>query len=240
MMKKYISGSEIEYSIVRSRRKTIGIRVSREDGVVVSAPLKLSSEYIEGVVVKKAAWILQTLKKIEASKRQEKQYVNGETFLFLGKKYCLEIIHECSKKQYSVFIDGDKLCVCLPSSINAGEQPPIVRKALAGWYIDRASNLINERIGLYSDKMNVKPSKVVLKSQKTLWGSCTGKNAVNINWKIVMAPLEIVDYLVVHELAHIKVKNHSKAYWDVVKSIIPDFRERRKWLKENGNYLRFD
>ncbi len=110
----------------------------------------------------------------------------------------------------------------------------LIKEMLTKWYKDSFGDIVRERIEKYSPELNVAPAKIFIKNQKTRWGSCSTKGNINLNWLLVMTPLEIIDYVIVHELSHLKVMNHSQEFWTLVESILPDYKERRKWLKENG------
>ena len=235
-----IGNQKINYTIVRSRRKTIGISVSLKDGVKISVPQKISNKQITEVVNEKAAWILEKLSYLESIKSQipKLQFTDGEKLLVLGKEHTLKINTSSSVKFASVILSGNYLIVNLPQN-TTDSLSNLVRKHIIGWYKNYAKEVVSERINHFAPKMEVKPTNLIIKDLKSIWGSCTPKNVININWKIIMAPLDIVDYLVVHELTHIKVKNHSKQFWKMAESIYPNFKTCSKWLKQNGHKLTF-
>ena len=242
-MKKHIRYNEkiIDYTIIRSRRKTIGISVSPDKGVRILAPVWASTRQLQDVVSIKAPWIFDKLihmEEIQALKNSRK-FADGESLSFLGKEYKLHVIRQPGVKSVTLDFNNVEFIVGVPSCIPDDEQSESIRNALLEWYKERAAETLAERVNIYSHNLTVKPSWLLVKDQKTRWGSCTRDNKININWKIIMAPQEIVDYLVVHELAHIKVRNHSALYWKLVESILPDCKTRRKWLKQNGHTLGF-
>ena len=114
-----------------------------------------------------------------------------------------------------------------------------MRKAMEKWYRKKADRIINDRVGIYIEKIGKKPQNVTVKEQKRRWGSCTAKGKLYFNWRIIMAPPGIIDYVVVHEMCHLAYLNHSKIFWQKVGSIFPDYKKRRKWLKDNGLKLDF-
>jgi len=109
-----------------------------------------------------------------------------------------------------------------------------MRKAMEKWYRKKADRIINDRVGLYIEKIGKRPQVVKVKEQKRRWGSCTAKSKLYFNWRIIMAPGGIIDYVVVHEMSHLVHANHSKKFWQKVESVLPDYKKRRKWLKDNG------
>lgn len=242
-MKNYIEteNQKIYYSIVRSNRKTIGISVSQSQGVKITAPRFVSDKQIAEVVRSKSNWIIEKLSHFEVMKSEmpQRKFTDGEIFFVLGKEYPLKIVTSLETTS-SVDISDNNLVVSLPKNFydNASEtRAQLIRNLLINWYKKFTLEVVTQRINFFSEKLQVTPLKVIIKDLKTIWGSCTGKNVININWKIIMAPMNIVDYLVVHELSHIKIKNHSKQFWNLAQSILPNYKECSKWLKDNGHKL---
>jgi len=229
----------IDYTVICRRRKTIGISISPEQGVRVLVPSWVSKQLIQDVVKKKAPWIIKKLIQIEEIKslKLSKKFIDGETFSFLGKDYKLEVLRQPGIKSTNLAFNNVKFIAGIPGEFTYEEQAKSIRESILEWYMERAAETITDRVEIYSHKLGAKPARVHIKNQKSRWGSCTKDNKININWKIIMAPMEIVDYLVVHELAHIKIKNHSTLYWKLVESVLPDHAKRRKWLRENSHHL---
>jgi len=109
-----------------------------------------------------------------------------------------------------------------------------IKKALHLWYREELSKILDERVWHFSVRTGLKPNKVTIRSQKTIWGSCTQDNNLSINLKLALAPPEVIDYILVHELCHITHKNHSREFWRAVESVMPDYREKKDWLRHNG------
>ncbi len=242
-MQKFIETEKqnIYYSIVRSNRKTIGISISPGYGVKVSAPRMVSDKQIAEVLRSKSSWILEKLSYLENIKSEipKRKFSDGEMFSVLGKEYPLKIVIN-PQMASSVSISNNCLVVSLPQNIyedNSENRTELIRNLIVNWYKQLTMEVISERVNFFSKKMEVIPSNLIIKDLKSIWGSCTGKNTININWKIIMAPMDIVNYLVVHELTHIKIKNHSKHFWGLAESILPNYRECSKWLKDNGHKL---
>ncbi|MBO0562170.1 M48 family peptidase, partial [Clostridium botulinum] len=133
---------------------------------------------------------------------------------------------------------NNKFIIYINSGILKDKREAIIKDNLEKFYKEQAINVLKERTDYYSNILKVAPKNIVIKNQKTLWGSCSSKGNINYNYKIVMAPLEILDYIVVHELCHLVHMNHSKDFWDLVEIVIPDWKKRRNWLKENGYKLK--
>lgn len=235
-----VENQKINYTTVRSNRKTIGISLSLSYGVKVSAPRKVSDKQIAEVLKGKAAWIIEKLSYLENIKSEMPQikFTDGEKLSVLGREYALKINTSPVINSASVSISDNYLLVSLPQNI-PDRKPELIRSYVINWYKNFAKEVVSERINLYAKKLDVIPSNLLIKDLKSIWGSCTGKNAINISWKIIMAPLDIVDYLIVHELTHIKIKNHSKNFWNLAESILPNYKECSKWLKINGHKLSF-
>ena len=121
-----------------------------------------------------------------------------------------------------------------PILLSSNDQYIKLRELLVNWYLTEGGKLIKERISIYSKKLNLYPESITLKEQKTSWGTCSSIGNIYINWKILLAPLDIIDYVLVHELCHLKHMNHSKEYWALVGTIFPDYKEKRNYLKENS------
>ncbi|MDI6726761.1 MAG: SprT family zinc-dependent metalloprotease [Smithellaceae bacterium] len=214
--------------LVRSRRKTIALMITNDAELVVRAPLHTPLSYIKRLVLEKGDWIRKKI--LEVSRRAAptvKEYLNGEEFLYLGGIYKLQIVQNAD---IGIAL-RDKLYLLERLLPNAPE-------VLKQWYKTQALNVISERVAWYGRTSELKPSSIKISDAKRRWGSCGSKGTLNFNWRLIMAPLAVVDYLVVHELVHLEHNNHSPAYWSRVRAILPDYRERVQWLRENGRLLR--
>lgn len=213
--------------IVRSRRKTVALIVTAEAALVVRAPLRAPLSYLQDVVRAKSGWIRKKLLEAAAGPQpQAKAYVEGEEFLYLGKAYKLRIKPDAER---DIALKDD---LCLAANLL-----PIARTIVRHWYKSEALRLITERCALYQDIASQAPVSIKISNAGKRWGSCGAKGTLNFSWRLIMAPLEIIDYLVVHELSHIGHLNHSKQYWQKVASVMPDYRERERWLRKNGGLL---
>ncbi len=228
--------STITYKIIRKRRKTIGIKITDKGEVIITSPFGVSEETIKNVIKRKQKWIIDKVKLIkEANFAYGRAFEDGERFLFLGKELELEII-KVNKPICNAEIEGEKVRVFINlSSMASGDT---ISSAIVKLYRKEAARLFKERTEIYSKVLGVGPKRIFIKDQKTLWGSCSSKGNINYNYRIIMAPISIIDYIVVHELCHLIHMNHSKEYWNTVKSVLLDYEERRKWLKGNGHVLK--
>ena len=213
--------------LVRSRRRTIALIIERDGSLTVRAPVRASHVVIDTFVQEQTAWILR---KREAVKRivdiPAKQYVNDETFLFLGSSYDLKLVRP--QRPALKFENGFRLS---KTAQKRGQQ------VFTRWYKERALEIISARVDEYTRGYDFSPKQVKITSAKKRWGSCSPSGTLSFTWRLVLAPLAVVDYVVVHELAHLRIRNHSRKFWKVVESILPEYKSQRKWLKEHGEKL---
>jgi len=214
--------------IIRSKRKTIALVIQPDGQLIIRAPKRATKRQINALIKKHADWIAK--KQAEALEAQENfaphQFAEGEEFYFLGEKYALRFVKNAKSE---LILEGD-----FQMKSSARENAEGV---FEHWYKKEARQIFSERVAFYAEEYGVEYAKLKLSSAKRRWGSCSARGNINLTWRLVMAPLEIVDYVVVHELSHLREHNHSKAFWAQVEAILPDYKERRKWLKENGGKL---
>ena len=232
----------IEYSIRRRNRKTVGILVDPVNGVVISAHPALSVREIQEIVIMRANWIIskQNQLKQKVSLEAPKKFVEGEHFWYLGNQYPLHINR--SGLLHPGFVPviefrENAFWVFMSENTGDAERISLIRSAFMRWYFARAEETILDRIETWKKEVMVEPRIIQVRQQKCCWGSCTGKNALHFNWRLILSPLPVIDYVIVHELCHLKVKNHSPKFWDLVRSIIPDCLDRKAWLRQNGIHL---
>ena len=215
-----------------NRKKTASIKI--EQGVVqVIVPQNLPQKEIDDLLKQKSDWIRQKLiiqQSVPLS--TPKEFVSGESFSYLGRNYRLKVL---TGDLQPVKLKQGYLQVTVPMEQKSDQA--LIRKLLQDWYLDRASDKLEQKSIKYSEQMGVQPTKIKVKEYKSRWGSCNSRGEISYNWKIIMTPHRIVDYLVVHELSHLIHHNHSKQYWNQVRSIVPDYQDRRDWLKTNAGSL---
>jgi predicted metal-dependent hydrolase len=215
--------------IIRSARKSYSIVIEADATVIVRAPLRATMSEIQDVVRRKSDWIIEKQSAIleKLKSRKAREFVTGEMFLFKGVNYPLEIRSDLG------YVFAFKEGRFLLSSVYK-ERAKVV---FEHWYRRVARGVILERAVHYSGIMNLKFNGFRITSAETRWGSCSGRKNINFVWKLVMAPPEVIDYVVVHEIAHLAQMNHSKEFWAIVQSVLPDYKKRKKWLKDNGHLL---
>ncbi|HII01958.1 TPA: M48 family metallopeptidase [Methanosarcinaceae archaeon] len=228
-------GRTIAYEIIYSkRRKSAAIVVRPDLKVEFRAPPGLDSETIRTMVRKKADWVLKKLDGFEGKRNlnPEKRYIDGEKFLYLGEEYPLKLTF--GGGVLSAGLEGPVLEVVIPEKVPEPLGPASVRGAVWQWYLGCADEKVGELVEAYSDKMGISPPSFRVKYQKRRWGSCSADNVLRINFQLMMAPPEQLEYVVVHELCHVKEKNHSKNFWALVEELMPDYRVHREGLKKEG------
>jgi len=225
---------EIIFKIERSaRRKTVGIYVSPKAGVVVRSPRSLEAERIKELIRKRAQWIITKQEFINSHSQlgSEKEFVSGESFFYLGRQYRLKVIQLASKETERCKLKSGRFFIGINDDLSSAETRGAVKEALIGWYIGRAKEKIPERVELYARQIGKWPERIEIKDHKSQWGSCSRNGIIRFNWKIMMAPVSILDYVIVHELCHLIHQPHSARFWQKVQTIIPDYTMRRKRLK---------
>ncbi len=213
---------------IRSKRRTIAIIVQNDGCVIVRAPLRAPERTIRAFLERKSAWIVK--KQAEMAQRMplsEKRFQAGERFPLLGREIPLRVVE---RQKTALTFDGAFVLAkdCLPRAAQAFE----------GWYRAEARRVLSERVAWYAAEFGFRYQKIRITSARTRWGSCSVKGTLSFPWRLVMAPPEVIDYVVVHELVHLKVPNHSRTFWAEVAARLPDYKVRMKWLKENGHSLR--
>ena len=226
-----IDGSVIRYTVVRSarRKKTVAITIDRDRSVVVAAPLKTRNADIEEIVRKRAGWILRRLQE-EDPRPQPRQFVSGESLYYLGRAVPIHVQTTFGPTP-SVKLEDWSFKIECPAYLEGEERQAALREALMSWYWGRADETIRESVERWQSRVGRKPARISLGDQKSLWGSCSSKGSLRFNWRIVMAPPPLIDYVVVHELCHLVVANHSDRFWEQVERLIPDHTQRRLKLR---------
>ena len=216
-------------NLIRSKRKTLHLKVSTDAKLTVRVPFNCSDEIIRKFVQKHADWIIhrQNYAQEHCKPASPKQFVSGEEFLYIGKHYKL-VISEVNDAPLT--FDGLNF-VLVANYLN---NP---RELFIRWYKQEAFKMISERVRLYSSITGIRYHKTSITDAHHRWGSCSAKGNLNFTWSLIMAPLEVIDCVIVHELVHIKIKGHSKHFWQKVREFVPKADYCRVWLNENQNLL---
>ncbi len=221
----------IPYSIVYSERKTISIIIERDRSVIVRAPLNTSEALIDKEIQKRKRLLL---KKIDHNQKYPfikatKEFVSGESLMYLGKNYQLLIVDEPIN---GVEFDSKFY-------INKDSQG-VANKLFRSWYIKSANEIIVPKAKAIADQIGVVYNNINIIDLKFRWGSCTPKDNIHLNWRLIKAPMAVIDYIIVHELTHLLEANHTPEFWNRVGAQLPNYDKAKKWLLENGHELETD
>lgn len=233
-----IDNHSLDWSLRYSpRRRTVQIRVIGADRLEVAAPTGMPLEKIQLLLNGKAAWISRQIGRLKAAAANpaNASLTHGATLLYQGVPHCLLLLADGNRKPH-VTLHNNSICIHLTELIGQ-DNDPTVYHTLKSWYGRQAQALLSERTLYWSGQIGVTPSRISLRDQKSRWGSCSSRKTISYNWRIIMAPPEVLDYLVVHELCHLIHPNHSPAYWREVSRWVPDYRGQRRWLRQNGSLL---
>jgi predicted metal-dependent hydrolase len=213
----------MDYQLIRSKRKTLSLQINNNAELIVRAPNRLSVIKIEQFIDEKSNWIEKKSKSISLKKPQKPNYTEGEKFLYLGSEYPLSVNTVHAK---GLSFDGEIF------SLNNGG-----KEEFLSWYKASFKKIALPRLEYYAKNYQLSYNQVRLKTQKTLWGSCSSVNNINLNYLLIGAPISVIDYVIVHELCHSVHKNHSKNFWQLIFSILPNYKASKRWLQDNGHRL---
>jgi len=226
---------KIEFAVMKSKRKSLSIAIQPDGNLLVKAPFFMPDDEIVKWVKTKTGWIVRQRAKILEQQQQNppKQYVTGEKFLYLGQEYKLEVRISAGRAGM-VGIVEDKIVLFAKTDDSAE-----VQKILTAWYEKQAKTVIPKRVRFYAEQMGDTFGKITIKNQKKRWGSCSSARNLNFNRRLIMAPQEVMDYVIVHELCHLRQMNHSSAFWREVEMVLPDYKVHKKWLETYEQLLNF-
>ena len=212
--------------IIRSKRKTLSLTINENAELIIRAPKRLSIEKIQDFINEKENWINRKKRLIENQIKDVTS--NHNKLLYLGNLFPINVEQNASKE---LFFTGEEF---ITNSI----EPDSLSLSIKKWYKNKFKEIALPRVAYFANKHNLMVNQVRIKNQKTMWGSCSSKNNINLNYLLLMAPMGVIDYVIVHELVHTIHRNHSTDFWDSVESIMPEFQEHKRWLKKNGYKLR--
>jgi len=220
-----INNKPISVEIKYSRRRTVYLRIISQNSIEIRSPFGINNKKLLDFIMKNQVWIADELNKVTINTKV-RLYKDGEEFFYQGQVYTLKIY--IGYNDFAFINDSDNT---INVKCNNSEDVKVI---LIKWYKAQASCYIKERANYYQNIIGVKPEKISIKNQKTLWGSCSSKKNLNFNIRLIMMPDYVIDYVIVHELCHLIHFNHSKEFWKKVEEIIPNYIEVRKYLKQNG------
>lgn len=222
---------KLDYKIQYSNRKTLNISVERDRAIIVRAPENLSIDKIEEIVQSKRNWIKD---KINHAQKypidfKAKEFISGESLLYLGRNYQLLVVD----KQFEGIRFNQDFSISKSNQENANQ-------LFKEWYLAKALEKIKPLAKKYAANLGVKYNECKTSEMKYRWASCTPKNNILFNWRIIKSPMYVLEYLVAHELAHLIEQNHTPEFWNIVSIQVPNYEKAKKWLREKGQLLEID
>ena len=214
-----------------SRRRTMELRVTRDSTIRVLCPASVTDQQIEQWIQSKSSWI--DAKLLVNSKRQSivlPKLQTGASWWYRGQDLTLKIEQS---KHSGVELIEDALVVATP-----GARRETILPLLRSWYFDQAHRRFLQRTALFADRLSVKPARIQLKLYRSMWGRCNSRGEVAYDWRVIVAPDRVLDYLVIHELCHLKHFDHSRSFWSLVESQQPEYRDSRVWLTEHATLVK--
>jgi len=225
---------DINYSLKRSRKrkKTISLQIGSNSEVTICAPYFTPVKEINRFIKEKQNWIDQAIKRqatLQVSQK-EKTYETGEIFYYLGQIYPLEAYFEPLENAGVIFWNNRFF-------LNCPANPEMRKNYFIAWYKKKARQYLSERVDFYSGMLKLESGGVRITSAESRWGSCSEDNHLSFSFRLIMAPPFVIDYVVVHEMMHIREKNHSSKFWDLVIGVIPDYKAHRRWLRDHQHHF---
>jgi predicted metal-dependent hydrolase len=222
---------DIEFTLIRSDRKTADIVIERSGDVFVRAPSDVADDKVREVVASRAMWVHRSLAEWEElnSSRRHRPLVQGQGFAYLGRSYRLKFVTD---SEVPLRLKNGRWELC--EQFLAEQDEAAVRKAFRDYYTMQGQRIFAERVRHFSPLVGVSPGEIAIKELGYHWASCGTAGALNFHWKTLMAPQTVIDYIVVHELCHLRYRDHSDAFWNEVDKVLPRYRERKEWLRANG------
>ncbi|NOU34190.1 MAG: M48 family metallopeptidase [Polyangiaceae bacterium] len=230
-------GTEIPYVVRRSeRRGTVGIAVQPSGAVVLTAPRTVSLARLDGVVRQKAKWIVDRLRRRSTvPPPRARELVSGEGFRYLGRQYRLRLLQGDPVR--GIALRGGWLELPVPLDLDGAHQTAYARAALIDWYVARARERLRPWAAAWAERAQVDFHDVIVADQAKRWGSCSKGGVLRFNWRIIQAPRSLVDYVLAHEITHIRHEHHGAEFWAALGRIMPDYEDRRERLRTLGTEL---
>jgi len=225
----------VPYAIIRSsrRRRTVALALER-DGLTIMAPAGAERVTIERIAKGRSAWIVRKLADLQEVRQQpDREFINGESIQYLGRHYRLRVIDSIGPRT-SARLKGAWLEVAVPPAADHVVRTTAINGCILRWFRARAGAHMRTRVSHWSARMGITCAGVLISDPQKRWGSCDQGNLLRFNWRIVMAPSSLIDYVVVHELCHVVHKDHSDDFWRLLANVMPDYELRRQDLKKAG------
>lgn len=234
-----IGNLSIPYTITESKQaRHIKLTIDI-NGFRVIKPCKAKMNDVNRALESKQNWIYKHYMEFQSMKAEEckKEWESGEKALYKGKEYEIRIFFHKQKSAIIKF-NGTRFDIFINEDIGASERKALLENVIRYWYKKAAKEYLKDRLDYFCKITGLAYNTMSIKEQKTRWGSCSKKGNLNFNWKLIMSPEWVIDYLVVHEVCHLRYLNHSKEYWNIVSLYMPDYKKAREWLRKNGSGLR--
>ena len=214
--------------ITRSNRKTLSLSILKDGQIIVKAPTKMSGSAIEKFIYEKQDWIKQKLAFIENNRQKYDDIISYKKFLLFGNRYELKLADV-----KTIQTSQTQMCIYMPKTVT---QDKMFTK-LKNWYKKTAKNILEERVNYISNLVKLQPNSIKITDSKGRWGACNSKGNISFNFRVVMLEPAVIDYVIVHELCHLVEMNHSKKFWSLVNSFLPNAPELKNKIKEYGFLL---
>lgn len=208
----------------------------KEGNIFVSAPFWISKKVIDDFIVSKKDWIQKALSK-QTPTANIKTYTDGETHLFFGEQKALNVQLSDKVIRTSLQHEEDKLTLKIYKAHSNSDYLAQAERAFISFYLEQLILHLTDRVNYYCEQLGVEYSKIEVKKVSSIWGSCSAKNVLSFNRKLCLAPKEIVDYVVIHEVCHLRERNHSSRFWGLVRTYDKNYKQNRHWLHQNHQLL---
>lgn len=222
-----LQGQVLRYTLTRRKRRTIGFKVD-ETGLTVSAPPREPYNYLDQLISERAAWITQKLKEMQARRQPARKWKNGERLPLLGDELELYLYRTFTRSE--PIHHAGKILVGVPDTHDAVS----VAAKVAHWYRRKAETHFRSRVALFAPRLGLASPPLKISNAKTTWGMCLPSGEIRLSWRLIKAPQAQIDYVVAHELAHLKHMDHSRAFWRTVAAIYPEYQQERAALERDG------
>jgi len=220
----------IEYHIIYKKRKSLGIYIDVYGNIELRVPRDATVVQIQQMLENKWPWIIKNQLEMKEKTKgfKEKEYQEGEQFLYLGSGYPIRIVEDDELKSEHIDFTGIELMIYV--KIHDEEK---IQKLLKRFYYQQCKALVQKRINLNQSKFKMKPRGFKISNNKKTWGTCNSDRELTFNWKLAMAPIEVIDYIVIHEMCHMVHLNHDRSFWRLVGKFMPDYESRQMWLSQS-------
>jgi predicted metal-dependent hydrolase len=225
------AGKTVRIEIKYKTQKSIRITIDQYENVEVHVPRGTPDEKVIELIERNWDSIQEKIAELNdrLNGPQQKVYEHGENFLYLGKSYPIKIMQDINIKKDKVLFEGENLHIHVKQ-----HDDEIVKKALKRFYYKQCKAIVEKRIKIYQSHFKMKPRSITISDSKTTWGTCDSKLQLTFNWRLAMAPLHVIDYVVVHEMCHMVHLNHDRSFWRLVGKIMPDYKEQEDWLAQSN------